>query len=280
MERTIYNTLFAAQSPDGRRIRYFTPMEGDRVYHQGDTYCCPGNFRRIIAELPNMIYYHAGTGVAVNLYTPSQTTIDLGNKHSLTIRQETDYPTSGHVAIRLDPSKPAKFLLQLRIPKWCGSATVAINGQRLESPIRAGAFLSLDREWKAGDQVVLELPMAYRLVLGRKRQAGRVAVMRRGPLVFCLNPDQNKSLRYKDVADLNDIMIDPDSLKDLAGDNTVHPGGMACMLRAGRDGFEVGVTGNVPLKLTEFADPQGKKRLFSSAGSECIGFRRACLRSW
>ena len=28
MERTIYNTLFAAQSPDGRHIRYYSPMEG------------------------------------------------------------------------------------------------------------------------------------------------------------------------------------------------------------------------------------------------------------
>jgi DUF1680 family protein len=50
MERTIYNALFASQSPDGRRLRYFAPLEGNRVYWNADTYCCPCNFRRIIAE--------------------------------------------------------------------------------------------------------------------------------------------------------------------------------------------------------------------------------------
>ncbi|MDR2679430.1 MAG: glycoside hydrolase family 127 protein, partial [Tannerella sp.] len=57
MERSIYNALFAAQSPDGRRIRYYIPFEGERKYLQKDDYCCPNNFRRIISELPLMIYY-------------------------------------------------------------------------------------------------------------------------------------------------------------------------------------------------------------------------------
>ena len=52
MERIIYNGLFAAQSPDGRHIRYYTPFEGKREYFDSDTYCCPCNYRRIVAELP------------------------------------------------------------------------------------------------------------------------------------------------------------------------------------------------------------------------------------
>jgi DUF1680 family protein len=42
MERAIYNALFAAQSPDGRRLRYYVPLEGARKYFDRDTYCCPG----------------------------------------------------------------------------------------------------------------------------------------------------------------------------------------------------------------------------------------------
>jgi len=38
MERAIYNGLFAAQSPDGRRLRYYAPFEGPRIYFDGDTY--------------------------------------------------------------------------------------------------------------------------------------------------------------------------------------------------------------------------------------------------
>ena len=72
-----------------------------------------------------------------------------------------------------------------------------------------------------------DLPMTWRLVLGRKRQSGRAAVMR-GPMVFCLNPNQNESLRNRDAADLGALVIDPNSLTDAPGDNTVRPGGMAC----------------------------------------------------
>ena len=41
--------------------------------------------------------------------------------------------------------------------------------------------------------MTLDMPMPLRLVLGRKRQAGRAAVMR-GPLVFCLDPSTQKGL--------------------------------------------------------------------------------------
>ena len=49
MERTIYNALFAAQAPDGRRICYFTPFTGKRHFQTIDTFCCNGNFRRAVA---------------------------------------------------------------------------------------------------------------------------------------------------------------------------------------------------------------------------------------
>ena len=38
MERIIYNALFAAQSPDGRKLRYYSPFEGERKYWDKDTY--------------------------------------------------------------------------------------------------------------------------------------------------------------------------------------------------------------------------------------------------
>ena len=117
MERILYNTLFGAQSSDGRRIRYYTPLEGEREYFPIDAYCCPCNFRRIIAELPTMIYYRDPAGLAINLYTSSETAVDLAGGISLKIRQETDYPTSGRVVVHVDPSAPAQCSLRLRIPR-------------------------------------------------------------------------------------------------------------------------------------------------------------------
>lgn len=264
MERTIYNALFGAQSPDGRYIRYFTPLEGDRHYHNGDTYCCPCNYRRFISELPEMVYYRAGNGIAINLYTASKADIRLDRDLSVSVRQETDYPNSGHVAISITPTVSSSFVLKLRIPSWCGNASITVNGKPSAIECKAGSFAILERIWEPGDRVVLEMPMEWRLVLGKERQAGRVAIMR-GPILFCLDPGQNESLSKMDASDLGRIVIDKASIEPLPAKNSkIRPDGIACQLKAGNIPFAMGNSGNLTLTLTEFADPDGKCTYFAT----------------
>ena len=98
MERAVYNALFAAQSPDGRRLRYYVPFEEQRVYFPLDSYCCPNNYRRGLSVLPLMAYYTVDGGPVVNLYTASTATIPLeDNGLSVKLEQKTDYPNSGKV---------------------------------------------------------------------------------------------------------------------------------------------------------------------------------------
>ncbi|MFV2066298.1 MAG: beta-L-arabinofuranosidase domain-containing protein [Pirellulales bacterium] len=260
MERTIYNSLFAAQSPDGRRIRYYTPFEGPRKYHPGDSYCCPGNYRRIVAELPGMIYYRSQGGVAINLYTASDAKLPLADGTVVALRQETDYPNSGRIVVHIDPPVPRKFPLRVRIPAWCDSAQVSVNdGLAADAP--GGAFYCVDRTWKIGDRVVVRIPMNWRLVRGRQRQAGRVAVMR-GPLLFCLDPAQHPQLADRDAADLGQIVLDPKSLGAPVPDDSVRPDGLACPLEAWQPGYRCKRPGDLKLKLTEFADPGGRAVYF------------------
>ncbi|NLF70131.1 MAG: hypothetical protein GX575_13920 [Candidatus Anammoximicrobium sp.] len=269
MERAIYNALFAAQSPDGRRIRYYSPFDGPREYFQGDTYCCPCNYRRIVAELPRMVCYQVPDGAAVNLYTPSTVTIPLAADNAVQIRQETKYPHDGLVVLRVDPVRPAEFKLYLRLPRWCDAPAVAVNGEALPSPAPAGSLLAIARTWKAGDTVRLELPMTWRLVKGRQAQAGRVAVMR-GPLVFCLSRGKHEKLAK---TDLRLIVIDPDTLQGPVSDDSVHPGGLACRLQAWEPGawYPMGKK-TLDLTLTEFPDPAGEAVYFKVPDPHAAGF--------
>jgi len=260
MERVIYNALFAAQSPDGRRIRYYAPFEGLRAYFGPDTYCCPNNFRRIIAELPEMVFYRTGEGLAVNLYTPSTATVDLGGEISLTVRQETEYPRSSSVVIHLDPSQPARFVVRLRIPRWCEGARVEVNSQPVATPVVKGAWLDLNRTWQANDRVTLDLPMPFRLIKGRKMQASRVAVMR-GPTVFCLNRSRHPELSGKD---LRLVALVPDGPDGPFDDDTVYPRGQACRVTAWGPGahYPIPSKPDLSVTLTEFADPGGEAVYF------------------
>lgn len=259
MERAIYNALFAAQSPDGRRIRYYTPFDGPRKYFDGDTYCCPNNFRRIVSELPTMIYYRSEGGLAVNLYTASSASLTLDSGVQLAVRQETDYPTTGRVVLHVDPSRVAAFPLRLRIPRWCAAAQVAVNGKPVDQPVRSGEFLDIRREWKSGDRVEIDMPMPWRLVRGREAQSGRVAIVR-GPVVFCLN-----RARHKDLAavDLRLLTLAPESLEPPITDESVRPNGLACKAHAWRPGaWYPHAKPDVQLVLTEYPDPSGEAVYF------------------
>ena len=263
MERAIYNALFGAQSPDGRQIRYFTPFEGPRVYHNTDTYCCPCNYRRIVADLPSMIYYHSNEGVAINLYTPSRASFKM-NGFSLVLSQETDYPNSGHIDIKVEPSKQAHFAVKLRIPSWSKDAKILINGKQEPVSFIPTQGAIIDRNWTSGDLITMDLPMDWRLVKGTQRQSGRVAVMR-GPLLFCLNPEQNSTLARIDGADLGKLVIDLASIeKTPIPEKSVRPDGIGCRLKAGNSSWGMGNTGNITLTLSEFADPNGKCTYFKT----------------
>ncbi len=266
MERTIYNALFAAQSPDGRSIAYFTPFEGKREYFPRDTYCCPNNYRRIIAELPTMVYYTTDAGLAINLYTESAADVELKNGVSVKVKQETDYPNSGRVVVGVSPSEPARFSLKLRIPKWCGTAGVRVNDEA-ETKAEGGAFREIERRWNAGDKVTVDMPMGWRLVRGRAQQVGRVAVMR-GPLVFCLNPAQSDKLADRDGADLSQLTIAPESLSAPVADSSVRPDGLGCRIITWGPGGSIRWSPGFNLVLTEFADPNGKATYFRIPGPD------------
>ncbi len=272
MERTIYNALFAAQSPDGRSLRYYTAIDGPRTYHPGDTYCCPGNWRRIVAELPEMIYYRsADGGVLVNLYAASTADVPIAKDLSVRLRQETDYPNSGKVVLAVEPSRAAEFPVRLRIPRWCESAAVSVNGQPASRRAKPGDWCSIKRLWKAGDVVTLEMPMKPRLVRGRKLQRGKVAVMR-GPLVFCFNAARQAS-RYPVYAGqganpaeiqrsvdeaVGKTKFDWITLGGSVPDTTVRPDGLALEVRAWGPTSDRTKPADLILQLTEFTDPTGR----------------------
>ena len=260
MERAIYNALFSAQSPDGRRIRYFSPLEGRRSYFELDTYCCPNNYRRIIAELPTMVYYASDDGLAVNLYTESSAECELASGTSVLLNQHTDYPTSGSVSIELRPSEPAEFTLRLRVPRWCTETPrVAVNCRPWEDEVDAGTFLAIRRLWKVGDTVEINMPMPWRIIKGRQSQRPLAAVMR-GPTVFSLSLERNEALRQMEL--LHRLRIDPRSMGEPVGDDTVRPDGIACTLGAFNPFIEdhpcPTPPTNTEVVLTEFPDPDAR----------------------
>jgi hypothetical protein len=231
-------------------------------------YCCPNQYRRAISQLPEWIYYRTSDGVAVNLYAASSATLDV-DTGKLSIVQETDYPNSGSVSLLINPDRAAEFSVSVRIPRWCTSPAVSVNGE-VVGPVPRGTFFTLRRTWKPGDRIQLDLPMSWRFVKGRQAQAGKVALMR-GPLVFGVSRSNCKDLKTPQAdrptgrfvssagwpASLGLLTVDPSSIQGPLADRAVRPDGMACRVQGWHAGswYDGQKAHHVELHLTELPDP-------------------------
>lgn len=197
LETALYNGALSGISLEGTDFFYQNPLASRGGRHRHAWFgcaCCPPNIARLIGSLGQYIYAQSEADLWVNLYvggTADATVADVPVK----ITHETDYPWSGDVKITIEPEKPVKFNLNLRIPDWCAKFDLSINGDTQRATVGANGYLSIDRTWKADDSVALNLDMPVGQVYAHpyvRENLGRSA-LRRGPLVYCFedidNPD-------------------------------------------------------------------------------------------
>src|SRR5436190_484645 len=128
IEKAVYNQLLAAQYPDGQKWCYHTFVNGSlHEAHFND--CCPSSGVMALEELPSMIFSQMDKGIAVNLFTESESTLKTGTGKAVRISQKTQYPFDGKVQITVLPVKSESFPVFVRIPDWVTAAKVTVNGK-------------------------------------------------------------------------------------------------------------------------------------------------------
>lgn len=215
VETALYNSVLSGVSLDGKRYFYTNPLRlsDDFPYtlrwprerqEYISCFCCPPNTLRTICEAQNYAYTVSENALWCNLYGQSELTTKLG-KHDLEVSQVTGYPYDGKVMLtfRAFPKKQ-EMALHLRIPAWCDRATVKVNGEVVDVPVKANTYATLNRVWKKGDVVELDMEMRVKLMESNPlvEETRNQVVVKRGPLVYCLEG--------MDVADgrrIDDVLI-------------------------------------------------------------------------
>lgn len=123
-------------------------------------------------------------GLALVAYGPSIVKAKVGNGSEVTILEETDYPFKGTVNLTLHTEKPVRFPIDLRIPGWADSVTIKCGNRTTLAS--GGSTIRLNRKWKNGDRVIVEIPMEIRL---ERRFNNSISVLR-GPLYYSLRIDK------------------------------------------------------------------------------------------
>ena len=212
LEKILYNALLSGINLEGNRFFYpnvlEVPVGGRERSPWFGCSCCPSNLCRFLASMPGYIYAVKNDAVYVNLFTNSKTTLDAqvdGKPAKVTLEQKTNYPWDGKIAVTTQT--PGRYTLKLRVPGWAQGVvtpgeerlysfveketpawSASLNGEAIETPELVDGFLTLTRDWKAGETVTLDFPMPVRRVIADERveaDRGKVAIQR-GPIVFCV----------------------------------------------------------------------------------------------
>ncbi len=201
-EDVAFNTFPAAFMPDYRSLRYLVApnmVDSDnKNHHPGidnagpylqmnpfSSRCCQHNHTSgWVYYAENLWMATPDNGLAAVLYSESNVTAKVGDGTSVTINEQTHYPFDESVKFKLSTSKAIRFPLYLRIPAWCKSASIVINREPVNGNFSSGNYVRLEREWKNGDEITLQLPMELSIRTWEKNK-GSVSVDH-GPLTYSL----------------------------------------------------------------------------------------------
>lgn len=198
LERTVYNQLFAGQ--DARTGAVLAPVAWTARKEPANDNTCAANEVRALTQIPALVWGRYGNGIAVNLYTDARGTIRLRRRGTIQLYAETNYPTTGTVLLHIEPDHPIHFPLRLRVPEWATNFTADIAQDHLVG--RPGQFLIINRNWKRGDTVRLNMPLSARAIPGIREFSEDVAVAR-GPQVLALGKTFNPEIKDFDAVTIN-----------------------------------------------------------------------------
>jgi len=201
-EDVAFNSFPAALTPDLRALRYLTApnmVVSDAKNHAPgldnsgpflmmnpfSSRCCQHNHGMGWPYFTKQLWLATpDNGLCAAVYSASEVAANVGDGDRVRIAEETKYPFEEKISFTVHADKAVTFPLYLRIPAWCKSAAVAINGKLVKSEVAAGKFLRLDREWKNNDQITLALPME---ISTKEWTANHDSVsVNYGPLTFSL----------------------------------------------------------------------------------------------
>jgi len=222
MERVLYNNILASPALDGQHFFYINPlMLRDAKYLRlstellsNDDYipaerpewhdcaCCPPNVMRLFSSLTHYLATRDENGIQIHHFAPADIGCDRTAGQRILLNMMTNYPWQGQIKLRIVETDNSQWALSIRIPEWSQHPALSINGNTVKDLKPVKGYVILERTWKAGDIIDLELEMEPMLITSNPRvdATRNCLAIQRGPIIYCLEDrDQEVSGRLLDV---------------------------------------------------------------------------------
>ena len=208
-ERALWNGILPTQDPLTNMTMYYVPMQSGYYKTFGTPensfWCCTGSGMENFAGIGDDIYAYGNNRLYVNLYIASELRID---EHDFVLTQETSFPEDDNISFTVQPGTAAEFALCLRIPGWAGhDYEVYINGRNTDARAAPGSYLEIERRWKKGDKIELQLPMG--LHVSTLPATHEYSALMYGPLVMAAGLSDTALTRDKVYGRYGPYMDEP-----------------------------------------------------------------------
>ncbi len=161
-ERRFVNAVLAQQNPDNGMFIYNLNLKNNTYkmwgYPDKSFWCCYGTGAEVHASLTEGAFYEDDASACACLYMPC---VYMHGATGLRITERTAYPDDGFIDFEFDGDAQLEF--RLRIPGWLTKpARIILPSGERRSIDHFGTFYAINRRWKTGDRVRLELPFGLR----------------------------------------------------------------------------------------------------------------------
>lgn len=148
--------------------------------------CCTTNMHQGWPKFVQSLWFATDDkGLAALVFGASEVTAKVAGGTEVSFVEETSYPFSDKIRFVYKAKKQVLFPLHLRIPSWCETAAITVNGEAWMAA-KGGQMANVNRKWKDGDVVELTLPMR----VSTSRWFNNSVAVDRGPLVYALKMEE------------------------------------------------------------------------------------------
>ncbi|TLY59546.1 MAG: hypothetical protein E6K52_11540, partial [Gammaproteobacteria bacterium] len=191
IERTVYNHLLAAQDPRTGNVSYYTSWAGPKEFTDA-LLCCVSSGPRGISLLPKLAWGLEKKALVVNLYTPGRARFEIDGV-PIQVISETQFPSDGTIALTVNPSRAAHFMVKLRVPEWTTHFEVRTGSRTLTGT--PGEMLDVSQTWLRSNRLDIRMDLPTRALPGGPTYPD-YALVQRGPQVLALEHDLNPAVPY------------------------------------------------------------------------------------
>lgn len=244
-ELSLYNSVLSGISLDGTKFFYTNPLAsvadypytlrwmGGRSSYISKSNCCPPNTVRTIAEVQNYMYSVGDSGLYITMFGGNNLSTKLKDGSTLLLQQHTDYPWNGNVRLTIQSAPTQPYSIYLRMPGWCKSAMLKVNGTLVTTAQASSSFVQVKRKWRAGDKIewIMDMPVVLLESNPLVEETRNQVAVKRGPLVYCLeSADMSASKNIFDIVMPASTVLKPVSM-NIGGNKITALEGEAAVLQ-------------------------------------------------